>query len=119
MTANPVLLCDLDGVLLDSESDLSWLIRSIKRTLIHFHIPLTEEHLSHLHFQNIGIFKEVSKQLSIDPAVLWPIRNQYYTEEKLAAMKQHVITPFSDVNTLYQLKNDFRFGIIGYNLISA
>ena len=112
MTIKPVLFCDLDGVLLDSESNLIWLIRSIKKTLSHFHIPLTDEHLANLHFQNIGAFKEVSKQLCIDPNVLWPIRNQYYTKEKLTAMKQRIINPFSDINVLYQLKNDFRLGII-------
>ena len=112
MLNTSLLLFDLDGVLLDSESDVSWLERSIKKTLTHFHIPLTDENMSHLHFENVEKFREISKNLGIDQEVLWQIRNKYYTDEKLYAMKQRIIQPFQDVPLLYQLKDNFIFGII-------
>ena len=112
MSNTPLLLFDLDGVLLDSESDVSWLERSIQKTLAHFHIPFTDENMSHLHFENVEKFREISKNLGIDQEVLWPIRNKYYTDEKLYAMKQRIIKPFQDVPLIYQLKDNFIFGII-------
>jgi len=112
MFNTPLLLFDLDGVLLDSESDVSWLERSIQKTLTHFHIPLTDENMRHLHFENVEKFREISKNLGIDQEVLWPIRNKYYIDEKLYAMKQRIIQPFQDVPLIYQLKDNFIFGII-------
>jgi len=112
MSIASIILFDLDGVLLDSESDVSWLERSIKKTLTHFQVPLTEENMSHLHFENIKKFREISKNLKIDPEVLWPIRNKFYTDDKLHAMKQKIIKPFSDVQELYKLKKKFKLGII-------
>jgi len=112
MSNTPLLLFDLDGVLLDSESDVSWLEISIQKTLSHFHIPFTDENMSHLHFENVEKFREISKNLGIDQEVLWPIRNKYYIDEKLYAMKQRIIQPFQDVQSIYQLKDNFIFGII-------
>jgi phosphoglycolate phosphatase len=102
---------DLDGVLLDSESDLSWLQRASVRTLEYFDID-TEEFTELLYSKHVPNFLKISTRLGVDPHILWPVRNRIYTEEKVDAMKHRVITPFSDVSRLYDLKPSFEMGIV-------
>jgi len=106
------LVFDLDGVLLDSEADLSWLTRAAERTLYHFNIIDPLKNIESLYSKNVVQFKEMSKLIGIDPNVLWPIRNRLYTEEKLKAMRDQTIKPFSDISTLYRLKGYYEFSII-------
>jgi len=106
------LVFDLDGVLLDSETDISWLTRAAERTLEHFGIQNNLHHVEALYSKNVKRFKEISDQIGIEPKKLWPIRNQYYTEEKLNAMKKMIIKPFPDVSTLYRLNDDYELSII-------
>lgn len=112
MKMKNVVAFDLDGVLLDSETDISWILISIDKTLDHFNIDKTEEHKKYLYFKNAEQFKKISYKLGLNPTTLWPIRNKIYIQEKLQAMKDGVITPFPDVNALYKLIEHYELAII-------
>jgi phosphoglycolate phosphatase len=103
---------DLDGVLLDSETDIAWLNRAAERTLAHFGIENLQQNLESLYAKNVKRFKEISDELGIEASALWPIRNKFYTEEKLLAMKQGSIKPFSDVKEIYKLQREYELSII-------
>ena len=102
---------DLDGVLLDSESDLTWLQRVSEKTLAHFHLDM-DQFSELLYPKYVPNFREIIKRIGIDPTDLWPVRNRIYTDEKLKAMKKRIITPFPDVSTLYNLKQYYELGIV-------
>ena len=112
MTNKHIVVFDLDGVLLDSESNNSWIESSIQKTLEHFHLALSIENRQLLFFQNINKFRKISKKLGLEPTVLWPIRNAIYTKEKTRALKQHIIKPFDDVDSLTKLTPVYDLGII-------
>jgi phosphoglycolate phosphatase len=112
MTKKTLCLFDLDGVLLDSETNLSWLETAIKKTLNHFKIKNYDEYVSHLHFNNIKQFNDCCLNLGIDPEIFWPVRNTNYIDEKMKAMMQGTIKPFDDVDDIYQLQHQYQIGII-------
>jgi len=103
---------DLDGVLLDSESDLTWLYASLEKTLEHFGIESSEENLTKIHSKNVHRFKEMSTELDVKAEDLWETRNREYIEEKIRAMKNGKIKPFSDVDCLYELKGRYGLSIV-------
>jgi phosphoglycolate phosphatase len=107
-----IITFDLDGVLLDSETNISWMQASIQKTLAYFHIPQTEENMQFLHFDNVKQFKKISRILGLNPSEFWPIRNNIYTIEKANAIKEHSIGPFKDVFHLFELRKRFDLGII-------
>ncbi len=111
MTITQAAVFDLDGVLLDSETDLSWLREASKKTLAHFNID-EGKYTEFLYSKHIPRFKEISEQIGVKPEILWPVRNRIYTEEKLQAMKNRVIGPFPDVSRLYDIKSFFELGIV-------
>ena len=102
---------DLDGVLLDSESNLSWLQKTSEKTLAYFDID-TKDFAELLYSKYVPNFLKISKRIGVDPSMLWPVRNRIYTEEKIKAMRNRVITPFSDIATLYDLQSLFELGIV-------
>ena len=112
MGTNLSLVFDLDGVLLDSESDNSWLTRAAEKTLQHFNLDTSQQYIEQMYSKNVFRFKEVSKQIGLDPSVLWPVRNRFYSEEKLKAMKHQIIKPFPDVTQLYKLNGQYELAII-------
>ncbi len=56
MKNNYGVVFDLDGVLLDSESDLTWLYEALKKTLEYLEIETSEENLSKIHSKNVHRF---------------------------------------------------------------
>jgi phosphoglycolate phosphatase len=103
---------DLDGVLLDSESDLTWLYTALEKTLEHLGIESSEENLMKIHSKNVHKFNAMSIELSVEAEDLWETRNREYIEEKIRAMKNGMIKPFSDVGCLYELKGKYRLSIV-------
>ncbi len=103
---------DLDGVLLDSESDLTWLYTALEKTLEHLGIESSEENLMKIHSKNVHRFNEISIELGIEAEDLWETRNREYIEEKIMAMKNGMIKPFSDVDCLYELKGRYGLSIV-------
>ncbi|MFH1013592.1 MAG: HAD-IA family hydrolase, partial [Thermoplasmatota archaeon] len=103
---------DLDGVLLNSDSDLSWAYTAIKKTLDHFDIICSKEHVELLYAMNTSKLIEASEQIGVDPTQLWPVRNRYYTTEKIKAMRENIIKPFPDIDQLYHLKEKYELCIV-------
>jgi phosphoglycolate phosphatase len=103
---------DLDGVLLDSESNLNWLERALRRTLEHFKITPSTKNIMKIHSKNIFNFKIVSKELDLDPKEFWKVRNDYYIYEKINSMENVEIMPYPDVESLYCLKKKYDIHII-------
>ena len=67
------LIFDLDGVLLDSESDLSWLYKALEKTLAHFGLESSNDNLDKIHPKNIYRIDETSKK----PALRMRINNEH------------------------------------------
>ena len=103
---------DLDGVLLDSESDLTWLYAALEKTLEHLGIDASEENLMKIHSKNVHRFNEMSNELGVEAEDLWETRNREYIEEKIRAMKNRMVKPFSDVDCLYKLKGRYGLSIL-------
>jgi len=103
---------DLDGVLLDSESNLTWLYTALEKTLKHLGIESSEENLMKIHSKNVHRFNEMSIELDVKAEDLWETRNREYIEEKIRAMKNRTIKPFSDADCLYKLKGKYGLSIV-------
>lgn len=97
---------DLDGVLLDSESDLSWLDRALDRTLAEFDLPQTDENRRKLYPANVRDFEAAARSFGVDAGELWRTRDDCYTEEKLAAIERGDLRPFDDVSRLYDFREE-------------
>jgi len=101
---------DLDNVLLDSESDLSWLDRALDRTLAAFDLPRTDENRQQLYPANVSDFRSSARALGVDAEELWRTRDDCYTEEKLAAIERGDLRPFDDVDRLYDFRAESNAG---------
>lgn len=95
---------DLDGVLLDSESDLSWLDRALDRTLTAFDLPVTERNRGRLFPATNAEFEEIASDAGVAPTELWATRDSLYIQEKRRAIESGELHPFDDVSTLYQIE---------------
>lgn len=94
---------DLDGVLLDSESDLTWLDRALDRTLEAVALADTPTNRSRLFPATTAAFEEIAADAGVTPRELWDIRDSFYREEKRSAIETGELQPFSDVPALYDL----------------
>ncbi len=103
---------DLDGVLLDAESNLEWLYRALKETLGEHGIEISEKNLMKIHPKNVHKFEKMSDELGVRAEDLWETRNRNYTKEKMKAMKNGEIGPFPDVNSLYKLRGKYGLSIL-------
>ena len=103
---------DLDDVLLDTESNLEWLDRAFRKTLAEYGINISQENLQKIHSKNLYRFDRVSEELGIRSEELWETRNKNYIEEKMKAMKNREISPFTDVDSLYKLKETYGLTIV-------
>lgn len=99
---------DLDGVLLDSESDRSWLDCALSRTLEEFGLADSPAHRSKLFPATTAEFDQLADSIGIPSESLWTVRDRYYREEKLAAIETGELQPFDDVDALYHLDVDGR-----------
>jgi phosphoglycolate phosphatase len=97
---------DLDGVLLDSESDLSWLDRALDRTLAEFDLPRTDENRRKLYPANVPDFRAAARSFGVDAEELWRTRDDCYTDEKLDAIERGDLRPFEDVDRLYDFREE-------------
>jgi phosphoglycolate phosphatase len=112
MKEKRALICDLDGVLLDSEANLSWLEDALIKTLKENDIEVSTTNLQKIYPSNITDFKKNIKDLGVNIAQFWQTRNRNYIEAKLRAMKTKIIVPYPDVKDLYRLTPDYQVGII-------
>jgi phosphoglycolate phosphatase len=94
------LVFDLDGVLLDSESDLSWLERALDAALMELGLNPSEANRARLYPAGIEGFHSVADELGVDVERLWDIRHDNYLREKQTAIETGEIEPFDDVEVL-------------------
>lgn len=103
---------DLDGVLLDSESDLRWLHRSLDATLTDYDIEPTDRNRSMLSPRNIHEFERSATELGVPVRELWDTRNEYYVEEKTRAIRSGEIGPYPDLEALFDIVRHHPISII-------
>lgn len=103
---------DMDGVLLDSTSDLRWLHRALDETLRTFDIEVTQEARELLYPTNLRDFDHAAEELGVASAELWPVRHRAYVREKNAAIRDGSIGPFSDIDELALLAEDATISIV-------
>jgi phosphoglycolate phosphatase len=106
----PVSVCtlqvifDLDGLLLDSESDYSWLNDALDETLTELGLPVTDEYRSALYPVNEPEFSMLAKEAGLSPESLWERRDANYCRVKRNWIESHKLSPFPEVDSLYALR---------------
>ncbi len=106
------IIFDLDGVLLDSESNMDWMKQALIDTLQAFNIEPTEKNIQILDQKNLKKFPQIATNFNLNVEKLWEIRNKHYTKRKLEAIQSERITPFSDVSAVRSLKNKAELAIL-------
>jgi phosphoglycolate phosphatase len=113
MTDNThAIIFDLDGVLLDSETDMSWMKQALIDTLNEFNIKPTEKNLEILDRKNLEKFPSVATYFNLNVKQLWHVRNYHYTTRKVEAIKTKQIHPFSDIKAIESLQKDAELAIL-------
>ncbi len=106
------VIFDLDGVLLDSESDLEWLNRALKRALEELGVPPTEDNLGKLYPGGLDEFEESVREFPGTPEEIWRVRDRHYVAEKVSMIQKGQLKPFSDVSYLERLKPEYSLAVI-------
>lgn len=106
------LVFDMDGVLLDSASDLSWLDRALDGALEALGLPATDESRSRLFPVSVDQIDELAHQLDVEAERLWAVRDDHYVRAKLEAVRSREIEPFDDASVLPELAKSHDLHII-------
>ena len=109
---NYAIIFDLDGVLLDSETNMIWMRQALIDTLHDFNIEPTERNLALLDTKNLSNFPQIASYFGLDEKRLWKIRNTYYTKRKVEAIISEQIRPFPDITAVNRLKNSAKLAIL-------
>lgn len=103
---------DLDGVLLDSESDRSWLDRALDATLEELGVEGREEHRQLLYPANLTTIEDAATRFGVSATELWATRDAHYTREKVNALRSGEIGPFPDIEVVRDLAAEYPLSII-------
>lgn len=103
---------DLDGVLLDSESDLGWLERALEAAVRELDVEPTAGLRSRLYPPTVDRVRELADEVGVTPERLWAVRNAHYVRVKVAAIESGELAPFDDVDVLESLAADHRLHIL-------
>ena len=103
---------DLDGVLLDSESDLSWLEGALSATLQSVGLEDTADNRAALFPTSRKRLEALADEAGVSTHHLWAVRNRHYTESKVAAIESGTIGPYEDVEAVRDLATAYDLGII-------
>ena len=106
------LAFDLDGVLLDSESDLGWLDRALAAALEDLGLRTDGPVREALFPPTVEDVEAAADAADVAPQRLWEARNARYVEGKLEAMRTGEIGPFDDVEALYGLADRHELHVI-------
>ncbi|WP_136686545.1 HAD family hydrolase [Halorhabdus amylolytica] len=100
---------DLDGVLLDSASDLSWLDRGLDDALAELGIERTEANRRKLYPDAIADLESVAEEFDVDPDTLWAARTRNYTGGKVEAIRSGELGPYGDIDAIGRLLDETLF----------
>jgi phosphoglycolate phosphatase len=100
---------DLDGVLLDSAADLSWLDRGLDEALAELGIEQTEATRRKLYPDALADLEAVAGAFGVDPDRLWKARTRNYTEAKVEAIRAGEISPYDDIDALDRVTDETLF----------
>lgn len=100
------LVFDLDGVLLDSETDRAWLDRALKAALDELERSAAEAVRAALYPPTVEGIRGVAAQLDLSPDRLWQVRNAHYVRVKCDAIESGELAPFEDVEGLSELGSE-------------
>ncbi|MFB6081734.1 MAG: HAD family hydrolase [Halanaeroarchaeum sp.] len=103
---------DLDGVLLDSERDLSWLERALDATLEEAGLAITAENRARLFPLHRADLHAMADQAGLTAEALWTIRHRHYVESKVDAIESGEISAFDDVGVVRDLAGRYPLAII-------
>lgn len=106
------VIFDLDGVLLDSETNLDWLDRALEKALVELDLPLTRENVEKLYPGGLQDFETAVKDFPFPPEKIWKVRDKHYVAEKLEMIDRGDLRPFPDVNSLEKLRDGYSLGVI-------
>lgn len=98
------LVFDLDGVLLDSETDRAWLDRALDAALNELGVPRNGAVRGQLYPPTVDGIHTVATRFDLDPERLWRVRNDHYVRVKREAIESGELQPFDDVQALYRLE---------------
>lgn len=100
---------DLDGVLLDSPADLSWLDRGLDAALEELGFERTDAHRRKLYPDALDDLEAVATEFGVSPDRLWDVRTRQYTESKVRAITTGEIRPFEDIDAIDRLSEETLF----------
>jgi phosphoglycolate phosphatase len=106
------LAFDLDGVLLDSESDSAWLNRALRAAFDELGLAGSGAEPAQLYPPSIEGIHEVAAELGVPADHLWEVRDRHYVRVKRDAITSGELAPFEDVSELYGLRSAHDLHII-------
>lgn len=106
------LAFDLDGVLLDSETDRDWLDRAFAAAIDELGLDPSDAGRAELYPPTVERIQAVAGELGLPAKRLWRVRNAHYVRVKLAAIESGELEPFDDVDALYEFAGDHRLHVI-------
>lgn len=106
------VIFDLDGLLLDSESDYTWLNQALNETLTGLGLPANDAYRSALYPVNEPEFSNLAREVGLTPESLWDRRDANYCRVKREWIESHELTPYPLVDALYELRPEHDLHII-------
>ena len=106
------VIFDLDGVLLDSETNLDWLDRAMERALKELGVPTSRENIEKLYPGGLMEFETAVKEFPVSAEKVWEVRDRHYVAEKLEMIERGDLRPFPDVENLGKLRKKYTLGVI-------
>ncbi|WP_135666158.1 HAD family hydrolase [Halorhabdus rudnickae] len=100
---------DLDGVLLDSAADLSWLDRGLDDALTELGIERCEANRRKLYPDALADLEAVADEFGVDPDTLWAARTRNYTGGKVEAIRSGELQPYEDIDAIGRLLDETLF----------
>jgi len=100
---------DLDGVLLNSAADLSWLDRGLDAALAELGVERTEANRRKLYPDALADLETVAAEFGVDPDRLWAARTRNYTGAKVEAIRSGELEAYDDLDALDRLADERLF----------
>ncbi len=106
------VIFDLDGLLLDSESDYTWLNHALDETLTELGLSTSDASRSALYPVNEPEFSNLASEAGLSPESLWEQRDSNYCRVKQEWIESKKLSPYPSVESLYELHPHHELHII-------